>query len=443
MKKKYLLLLLGVSMLVASGCGKKETVTAEELLGNPYGSAVESGDFDVTMKLTNADGEQTSSGNLQFDKDGVHFKSSDKEYYLIRSNSYVKGYDYVADTGRWTVKDEDSLDTSTMANLGILTNAVLSDWVITGDSTFDKAGHFGTCDKCLPGESPLGVTLTFDKDTKRLLKAEYVLKEEQPGGVKAYSLTVVCKSVNNIKVQLPDDIKNNAIDENGGSSSLGPVTGNQYVPDELIGSVELQPDDEIIKFLDEAGAKKTEYNGKIYVAYEDYDDALLKQMESEGMTELVEQVLAERESMAAAESEGTSETKAEETKVDETGDESEPETTAGSSTEPTVPADPVRITSSEFMGKSADGRLDALKDMYPGYADKYKNEDMVPGLDAAIGYSDASAILAQCGYWSSLSDDAKYAIAIHVDLGTVTLDQCVAAGADGNYINTALAELKG
>ena len=119
MKKKYLLLLLGVSMLVASGCGKKETVTAEELLGNPYGSAVESGDFDVTMKLTNADGEQTSSGNLQFDKDGVHFKSSDKEYYLIRSNSYVKGYDYVADTGRWTVKDEDSLDTSTMANLGI------------------------------------------------------------------------------------------------------------------------------------------------------------------------------------------------------------------------------------------------------------------------------------------------------------------------------------
>ena len=423
-------------MLVASGCGKKETITAEELLGNPYGSAVESGDFDVTMKLTNADGEQTSSGNLQFDKDGIHFKSSDKEYYLIRSNSYVKGYDYVADTGRWTVKDEDSLDTSTMANLGIITNAVLSDWVITGDSTFDKAGHFGTCDKCLSGEAPLGVTLTFDKDTRKLLKAEYVLKEEQPGGVKAYSLTVVCKSVNNIKVQLPDDIKNNAIDENGGSSSL---LGIEQIPDELIGTVEISPTSDDVKYLDEIGAEKTEYNGKYYYTTDDYSEAMLLKAESEGMTELVEKVRAEQEMLASGESTAI-ETTAPESESTSAEGESEPETSKASE-ETSAPAPSARMTSEQFFSTPVNDQYGALLKMYPNYAAQFAGYEDIENISAAMNFTTVEDILRSCAYWGDLSTADHYGIAIQVDLGTVSLEQCVAAGANGDDIKNAIADL--
>ena len=448
MKKKWLLLLMGVSVLVASGCSKKEAVTAEGLLGNPYGVVVESGDFDITMKLTNAEGEQTTSGNLQFDKDGVHFKSSDKEYYLIRNNSYIKGYDYVADTGRWIVKDEESLDTSVLSNLGIITNAALADWVVTGDSTFDKAGHFGTCDKCLSGEAPLAVTLTFDKDTKRLLKAEYVLKEEQPGGVKAYSLTVVCKSVNNIKVQLPDDVRNNAIDENGGSSGLSSSGGG--LPDELIGTIIVSQDDPTYKYLDEMGAEYTEYEGKLYFSMDDYGLAVEKKAESEGLTEFVEQVRQERESLAALGDDIGDENVPETTVADEKTTAADEESTTSnesggsSENEPTKSTEePKPITSDDFFGlASQQEKYDALKDMYPGFTSKAGSSFDIGEYMAAMNYSNKDGILMMCGYWSSLTDMDKVGIAIHVDLGTVSLNECVSAGADGDFITSAIAMLK-
>lgn len=61
MRKKLSLLLIG--MLLLSGCTKEEPVTAEELLGNPYGAAVESGDFDVAAKM----GDKIINGSLQYD----------------------------------------------------------------------------------------------------------------------------------------------------------------------------------------------------------------------------------------------------------------------------------------------------------------------------------------------------------------------------------------
>lgn len=406
MKKRLSLLLIG--MLLLSGCAREEPVTAEELLANPYRATVESGGFDVTVKV----GEKTINGSLQYDRDGLHYKGDDSEYYIIRSSSYVKRYDLVQETGRWVVNDESSLDTSSLASLGIITSPRLEDWVLEGDSTFDKAGRFGMEIEGIPGEAPLKVKLSFDKDTKRLLRAEYTLAAEQPGGLKEYSLSVAIKGVNNTKVQLPSDIKNNAISGTGGTSSVTKYT----LPDELIGTVEITRGDstyaEYIEVMDELGITGTDYEGKVYLEMEDFNTVALEVQNRRGLTPISPEANTE-EPVTQEEPVSTEEANPEETASSE---EVKPEGT------------PLSVA-----GKSVDTILSEMESRYPGLLQEtFIEEEGTSGVLslAAIAASDESTVMTYCLTWSDNPEDFNKCVAVLVDCGIVGLDECVSNGAD-------------
>lgn len=423
MRKKLSLLLIG--MLLLSGCTKEEPVTAEALLGNPYGAAVESGDFDVTAKI----GDKTINGSLQYDRDGLHYKDNDSEYYIIRSDSYVKRYDLVQETGRWVVNDESSLDTSSLSSLGIITSPVLEDWVLEGDSTYDKAGRFGMQFEGIPGEAPLKVRLSFDKDTKRLLRAEYTLAEEQPG-LKEYSLSIAIKGVNNTRVQLPTDIRNNAISGTGGTSSVT----NYTLPDELIGTVEITRGDatysEYIDVMDELGITGTDYEGKIYLPIEDFNKVALEVQSRRGLTPI------------SPEESGTPE----ETSNEESSTAEEPVGMEEPTTpeQPSAAATPEEGTLLSVTGKSVDTILSEMESRYPGLLQEtFIEEEGTSGVLslAAIAASDESTAQTYCMTWSDNPEDFNKCVAVLVDCGIVGLEDCVSNGADRDELLSMINSL--
>lgn len=423
MRKKLSLLLIG--MLLLSGCTKEEPVTAEALLGNPYGAAVESGDFDVTARI----GDKTINGSLQYDRDGLHYKDNDSEYYIIRSDSYVKRYDLVQETGRWVVNDESSLDTSSLSSLGIITSPVLEDWVLEGDSTYDKAGRFGMQFEGIPGEAPLKVRLSFDKDTKRLLRAEYTLAEEQPG-LKEYSLSIAIKGVNNTRVQLPTDIRNNAISGTGGTSSVT----NYTLPDELIGTVEITRGDatysEYIDVMDELGITGTDYEGKIYLPIEDFNKVALEVQSRRGLTPI------------SPEESGTPE----ETSNEESSTAEEPVGMEEPTTpeQPSAAATPEEGTLLSVTGKSVDTILSEMESRYPGLLQEtFIEEEGTSGVLslAAIAASDESTAQTYCMTWSDNPEDFNKCVAVLVDCGIVGLEDCVSNGADRDELLSMINSL--
>lgn len=428
MKKGLSLLLIG--MILLSGCAREEPVTAEELLANPYRATVESGGFDVTVKV----GEKTINGSLQYDRDGLHYKGDDSEYYIIRSSSYVKRYDLVQETGRWVVNDESSLDTSSLASLGIITSPRLEDWVLEGDSTFDKAGRFGMEIEGIPGEAPLKVKLSFDKDTKRLLRAEYTLAAEQPGGLKEYSLSVAIKGVNNTKVQLPSDIKNNAISGTGGTSSVTKYT----LPDELIGTVEITRGDstysEYIEVMDELGITGTDYEGKVYLEIEDFNTVALEVQSRRGLTPISPKADTEEpvgtEEPVSAEDVNPEETSAEEPVSTE---EANPEETAKP-----------KGTPLSVAGKPVDTILSEMESRYPGLLQEtFIEEEGTSGVLslAAIAASDKSTVMTYCLTWSDNPEDFNKCVAVLVDCGIVGLEECVSNGADRAELQSMIDSL--
>lgn len=417
MRKKLSLLLIG--MLLLSGCTKEEPVTAEALLGNPYGAAVESGDFDVTARI----GDKTINGSLQYDRDGLHYKDNDSEYYIIRSDSYVKRYDLVQETGRWIVNDESSLDTSSLSSLGIITSPVLENWVLEGDSTYDKAGRFGMQFEGIPGEAPLKVRLSFDKDTKRLLRAEYTLAEEQPG-LKEYSLSVAIKGVNNTRVQLPSDIRNNAISGTGDTSSVT----NYTLPDELIGTVEITRGDatysEYIDVMDELGITGTDYEGKVYLPIEDFNKVALEVQSRRGLTPISPEGTEE----PAEESSGTEESVKKPSGTEESSTPEEPVTQEEPESSGTSEGTPLSVT-----GKSVDTILSEMESRYPGLLQEtFIEEEGTSGVLslAAIAASDESTVQTYCMTWSDNPEDFNKCVAVLVDCGIVGLEDCVSNGAD-------------
>lgn len=426
MRKKLSLLLIG--MLLLSGCTKEEPVTAEALLGNPYGAAVESGDFDVTARI----GDKTINGSLQYDRDGLHYKDNDSEYYIIRSDSYVKRYDLVQETGRWVVNDEPSLDTSSLSSLGIITSHVLEDWVLEGDSTYDKAGRFGMQFEGIPGEAPLKVRLSFDKDTKRLLRAEYTLAEEQPG-LKEYSLSVAIKGVNNTRVQLPTDIRNNAISGTGDTSSVT----NYTLPDELIGTVEITRGDatysEYIDVMDELGITGTDYEGKVYLTIKDFNTVALEVQSRRGLTPI-----------SPEESDTPEETSNEESSTAEEPVNVEEPVTPEQPSNAEQPATPEEGTSISVAGKSVDIILSEMESRYPGLLQEtFIEEEGTSGVLslAAIAASDESTVQTYCMTWSDNPEDFNKCVAVLVDCGIVGLEDCVSNGADRDELLSMIDSL--
>lgn len=426
MRKKLSLLLIG--MLLLSGCTKEEPVTAESLLGNPYGAAVESGDFDVTAKI----GDKTINGSLQYDRDGLHYKDNDSEYYIIRSDSYVKRYDLVQETGRWVVNDESSLDTSSLSSLGIITSPVLEDWVLEGDSTYDKAGRFGMQFEGIPGEAPLKVRLSFDKDTKRLLRAEYTLAEEQPG-LKEYSLSVAIKGVNNTRVQLPSDIRNNAISGTGGTSSVT----NYTLPDELIGTVEITRGDatysEYIDVMDELGITGTDYEGKVYLPIEDFNKVALEVQSRRGLTPISPEESGTPEEASNEESS----TAEEPVNVEEPVTQEEPSNAE-------QPATSEEGTPLSVTGKSVDTILSEMESRYPGLLQEtFIEEEGTSGVLslAAIAAPDESTVLTYCMTWSDNPEDFNKCVAVLVDCGIVGLEDCVSNGANRDELLSMIDSL--
>ncbi len=432
MRKKLSLLLIG--MLLLSGCTKEEPVTAEALLGNPYGAAVESGDFDVTAKI----GDKTINGSLQYDRDGLHYKDNDSEYYIIRSDSYVKRYDLVQETGRWVVNDESSLDTSSLSSLGIITSPVLEDWVLEGDSTYDKAGRFGMQFEGIPGEAPLKVRLSFDKDTKRLLRAEYTLAEEQPG-LKEYSLSVAIKGVNNTKVQLPSDIRNNAISGTGGTSSVT----NYTLPDELIGTVEITRGDatysEYIDVMDELGITGTDYEGKVYLPIEDFNKVALEVQSRRGLTPISPEESGTPEETSNEESS----TAEKPVNVEEPVGMEEPVTPEQPSNAE-QPATPEEGTPLSVTGKSVDTILSEMESRYPGLLQEtFIEEEGTSGVLslAAIAASDESTAQTYCMTWSDNPEDFNKCVAVLVGCGIVGLEDCVSNGANRDELLSMIDSL--
>lgn len=433
MRKKLSLLLIG--MLLLSGCTKEEPVTAESLLGNPYGAAVESGDFDVTAKI----GGKTINGSLQYDRDGLHYKDNDSEYYIIRSDSYVKRYDLVQETGRWVVNDESSLDTSSLSSLGIITSPVLEDWVLEGDSTYDKAGRFGMQFEGIPGEAPLKVRLSFDKDTKRLLRVEYTLAEEQPG-LKEYSLSVAIKGVNNTKVQLPSDIRNNAISGTGGTSSVT----NYTLPDELIGTVEITRGDsvysEYIDVMDELGITGTDYEGKVYLPIEDFNKVALEVQSRRGLTPISPEEASGTSEEAGNEESSTAEQPA---TAGEPVNVEEP-TTPEQPSNAEQPSTPEEGTPLSVAGKSVDTILSEMESRYPGLLQEtFIEEEGTSGVLslAAIAASDESTVQTYCMTWSDNPEDFNKCVAVLVDCGIVGLEDCVSNGADRDELLSMIDSL--
>lgn len=426
MRKKLSLLLIG--MLLLSGCTKEEPVTAEALLGNPYGAAVESGDFDVTARI----GDKTINGSLQYDRDGLHYKDNDSEYYIIRNDSYVKRYDLVRETGRWVVNDESSLDTSSLSSLGIITSPVLEDWVLEGDSTYDKAGRFGMQLEGIPGEAPLKVRLSFDKDTKRLLRAEYTLAEEQPG-LKEYSLSVAIKGVNNTRVQLPSDIRNNAISGTGGTSQVI----NYTLPDELIGTVEITRGDatysEYIDVMDELGITGTDYEGKVYLPIEDFNKVALEVQSRRGLTPISPE---ESGTLEEASNEESS-TAEEPVGMEEPVTQEEPVNAE-------QPSTPEEGTPLSVTGKSVDIILSEMESRYPGLLQEtFIEEEGTSGVLslAAIAASDKSTVQTYCMTWSDNPEDFNKCVAVLVDCGIVGLEDCVSNGADRDELLSMIESL--
>ena len=321
-----------------------------------------------------------------------------------------------------------------MASLGIITSPRLEDWVLEGDSTFDKAGRFGMEIEGIPGEAPLKVKLSFDKDTKRLLRAEYTLAAEQPGGLKEYSLSVAIKGVNNTKVQLPSDIKNNAISGTGGTSSVTKYT----LPDELIGTVEITRGDstysEYIEVMDELGITGTDYEGKVYLEIEDFNTVALEVQSRRGLTPISPKADTEEpvgtEEPVSAEDVNPEETSAEEPVSTE---EANPEETAKP-----------KGTPLSVAGKPVDTILSEMESRYPGLLQEtFIEEEGTSGVLslAAIAASDESTVMTYCLTWSDNPEDFNKCVAVLVDCGIVGLDECVSNGADRAELQSMIDSL--
>lgn len=463
MKKKCLLLLLGVSMLVASGCGKKETVTAEELLGNPYGSAVESGDFDIEVNLTASGKEYALKGNVQFDKSGLHFKGnqsgegldSAREYYIIKNGNEVKRYNFTPSTGRWGLEEEETLDTSGYLAPAVVTDASLNDYVLMGKTTVGQLGSLGVCPICwvknqgveLADSVPLSVEYTFDKDTKQLRVMKFAISEAQPGGLTAYSVTVTIKSVNNISVSVPTDISANAI-VGGSSGSSGVVNEDYYgksmqpLPDEYKGYVLVEANDPLIDIAKELNLEVVEYNGVYLMDVPNYNTAYDENAERQGMT-----VIVNPEESSAAEGASEEETT---TASDETTESAE-ETSAVGSTESvgggTPEEKPSSAPSDMSLGDLCNADWETQSDYYSnrwpsvlGTLDEGGIDFYVNGLKSCI--ENPEYTLSTYAYWSVSDDLNKMVCAMAIDLGVFTKEQCVAAGASASDIDACLARLR-
>ena len=280
-KQKVITIVLASGMLIAcfSGCGF-EKVTAEDLVNNAYNmDAIESLDADIALVMdvdvdaaslftpynadedsdSDSDSKTSTKMNVTLDIDGNAKAANDLAYisgnveagifgmtYKVENYTDAKNgvsYSYDSESDAWVKSDleddSDSFDLETLkqyASSDIFEDLVLVNekdkkaetYEVSGTISYDSIADLlgDKVDDMFSGFDPKGMTLdttmNFDRKTKQLETMKVSVDPDSMNtdvlDINEFSITVTINSLKDVKLAIPKDVKNNAIEE--GSSTI-------------------------------------------------------------------------------------------------------------------------------------------------------------------------------------------------------------------------------
>lgn len=271
----------GMLIACFSGCGF-EKVTAEDLVNNACNmDAIESLDADIALVMdidvdatslftpynadedsdSDSDSKSSTKMNITLDADCNAKAANDLAYisgnveagffgmtYNVKVENYTDAkngvsYSYDSDSDVWVKSDleddSDSLDLETLkqyTSSDIFENLVLVNekdkkaetYEVTGTISYDSIADLlgDKVDDMFSGFDPKGMTLdatmNFDRKTKQLETMKVSVDPDSMNSdvldINEFSITVTINSLKDVKLEIPKDVKDNAIEE--GSSTI-------------------------------------------------------------------------------------------------------------------------------------------------------------------------------------------------------------------------------
>lgn len=250
MKKKFLAMAAALSMMTVllAGCGRK-VPTAEELMEQVYGDAL-LGNADADVSLTvgmtaqgvSMDDFLTADLGMQMSDGVCHMAGTmtvnlfgevtvDAESYAILDGDTVRTYSKDAETGMWSVSEEESTE-----SLAGIPEGTFYDMELEGPE--DGADGYVVHAKASAGDSvdlgklagagadagEMDCTFVFDADTKKLssfsISADADVSEDGMEGSVSVSLTFVINKIGGVEVVIPQDVIDSAEEYGGYDSSI-------------------------------------------------------------------------------------------------------------------------------------------------------------------------------------------------------------------------------